>query len=185
MKKQLLLLVMMLLPILANANESGTCGESVTWNFEEATGTLTILGTGPMEDYMGYREGITWSNENNPFKEIGSKVKTVIINEGVSSIGGGAFVHCYDLSSISIPNSVTSIGDVSFNGCSKLSEISISDNVSYIGAEAFVGCSSLVSVNIPNSTTTIEVNAFASCSSLTSIEIPESVRASFTLFKIV
>ena len=33
------------------APTSGTCGENLTWNFDEATGTLTIEGSGRMEDY--------------------------------------------------------------------------------------------------------------------------------------
>ena len=52
MKKQLLLLVMALLPMVAMADDSGECGENVTWTYEEATHTLTISGEGPMEPSM-------------------------------------------------------------------------------------------------------------------------------------
>ena len=30
---------------------TGTCGENAKWGFKEATGELTIIGTGKMEDY--------------------------------------------------------------------------------------------------------------------------------------
>ena len=51
MKKQLLLFMMMLLPMVVNADQSGTCGNNVTWNYEEAKMTLTITGKGPIDDY--------------------------------------------------------------------------------------------------------------------------------------
>lgn len=176
MKKQVLLLIMMLLPMVASADESGSCGESVTWNFEEATGTLTISGTGPMEDYMGCTEGSTWSKEDiHPFREIGPKIKFVTVNEGVSTIGGGIFAFCPNLISISIPNSVTSIGDVAFCGCSKLSGITISNNISYIGARAFSDCSSIESISIPQTLNFIGRNAFQNCSGLTTLIIPKGI----------
>ena len=48
MKKQLILFLMMLLPMAAWADDSGTCGENITWTYEEATQTLTISGSGDM-----------------------------------------------------------------------------------------------------------------------------------------
>ena len=70
----------------------------------------------------------------------------------VTCIGDGAFVECYDLTSIVFPLSVT-----------------------YIGYCAFGNCTSLTSIKIPNSVTSIEDYAFGNCTSLTSIEIPSSV----------
>lgn len=46
MKKQLLFLVLMLLPLVANADRSGTCGNNLAWTYIEATQTLTISGWG-------------------------------------------------------------------------------------------------------------------------------------------
>ena len=156
--KQLFSLMMMLLTIAANANESGSCGESVTWDFEEATSTLTISGTGPMEDYMGLTESILWSKGDiHPFREIGPKIKYI------STIGGGIFAFCPNLISISIPNSVTSIGDVAFSGCSMLSEISISNTIMYLGNQAFCNCSSLESISIPQTLNYIGEHTFYQC----------------------
>lgn len=46
-------LVMTLLPttVFAAASTSGTCGNSAMWSFDSATGTLTISGSGRMDDY--------------------------------------------------------------------------------------------------------------------------------------
>lgn len=55
MKKLFLFLALLLLPLLASADENGECGDGVTYSFEEETGTLTISktgeGTGKMTDY--------------------------------------------------------------------------------------------------------------------------------------
>ena len=51
MRKQILLFILTLLPMFANADKSGTCGENLTWTYEEATKTLTISGSGEMTDY--------------------------------------------------------------------------------------------------------------------------------------
>ena len=130
MKKQLLLLMMMLLPMMAYAYTFGTCGKNVTWTLVESTGTLTISGSGAMKDY-GYYADVPWYN----FR---TKILTVIIEDGVTSIGDGAFSSC-GLTSVTIPNSVTSIGNSAFFGCRSLTSVTIGNSVTSIGNEAFYG----------------------------------------------
>jgi len=93
----------------------------------------------------------------------------------VTSIGNSAFVSCYGLTSVTIPNSVTSIGNTAFFNCSGLTSVTIPNSVTSIGDEAFRGCSGLTSVDIPNSVTSIANSAFCGCSGLTSVDIPNSV----------
>ena len=106
---------------------------------------------------------------------VGSGVSEVVIPEGVTSIGGGAFHGCSALSSVHIPEGVTSIGIYAFDGCSALSSVHIPEGVTSIGDFAFWGCSSLSSVHVPPSLTSIGSDAFRGCSSLPSISIPSSV----------
>ena len=100
-------------------------------------------------------------------------VDNVVYN--VTSIGREAFVGCYDLTSITIPNSVTSIGVGAFSHCTGLTSITIPNSVTSIGEWAFSGCTSLTSITIPSSVTSIEHCAFSGCTGLTSITIPNSV----------
>ena len=93
----------------------------------------------------------------------------------VTAIGYGAFMNCYSLTSVNIPNSVTSIGELAFDDCSSLTSVNIPNSITSIGEGAFQYCSSLTSVNIPNSVTSIGWGAFHSCSSLTSVTIPNSI----------
>ena len=108
---------------------SGTCGADLTWSLDN-TGTLTISGTGKMDnDY-----------NTSPWDSVKSSIKTVKIESGVTSIESRAFNGCSSLTSIVIPNSVTSIDDSAFYGCSSLTSINIPDSVKSIGNSAFSGC---------------------------------------------
>ncbi len=104
-----------------------------------------------------------------------SGLTSVIIGDGVTSIGSDAFYNCSSLTSVKIGDSVTSIGWSAFDGCSSLTSVVIPDSVTSIGEGAFYGCSSLTSVVIPDSVTSIGSYAFYNCNSLTSIVIPDSV----------
>ena len=163
MKKQLLLFLLMMLPMVVMANKSGSCGNGVTFQLDEATGVLTISKTGDGNGEM------TGSWEEN------SIIRTVIIEDGVTSICGWAFAGCTSLNSIQIPNSVTSIGNSTFYNCISLTSIRIPNGVISIGDGAFEKCTSLTSVVTPNSVTSIGQSAFRNCNGLTSINIGNSV----------
>ena len=129
---------------------SGNCGangSNVTWKLT-SDGTLTISGTGKMYDYMHWYS-------------LRSQVKSVIIEDGVTTIGDCAF-DCWDaLTSVTLPDSVTTIGNQAFDDCTSLTSITIPSSVTSIENYAFGGCVSLTSVTIPSSVTKIGNYAFA------------------------
>ena len=104
-----------------------------------------------------------------------TSLTSVTIGNGVTTIGMWAFAYCTSLTSITIPDNVTSIGGGAFDGCTSLTSIIIPDGVTSIGSFAFYGCTSLTSITIPDSVTSIGNYAFDGCTSLTSITIPSSV----------
>jgi len=114
----------------------GICGDNLIWTLDE-NGVLVISGTGDMYDY---------SFDTSPFYK-NTDIKTVIIEEGVTSIGKYAFNFCSQMSEIIIPATVTTIGEDAFSWCIQMSEISIPANVTYIG-EIFDNCSSLESITV-------------------------------------
>ena len=100
---------------------------------------------------------------------------SVVIPDGVTSIGNSAFYSCDSLTSVTIGNSVTSIGDYAFSYCSVLTSIIIGNGVTSIGNHAFNYCTFLTSIVIPDSVTSIGDDAFYNCESLTSIIIGNGV----------
>ena len=155
MKKQLLLLVMLLLPTIVLADKSGTCGDNLTWTLDESTGTLTIEGSGTMKDYSSI-------NNQAPWYGIRTKIIKVVIDDGANNIGNWAFSNCSNLTTVSIPNSVSWIGERSFYRCG-LTSVMVGNNVSTIGKYAFASCTKLTSVTIPNCMWFIDEGAFENC----------------------
>ena len=169
--------------------------------------------------------------ENGVLKKYKGPGGDVIIPDGVTSIKGefpdGAFSDCECLTSVVIPNGVTSIGEFAFSGCERLTRVVIPDSVTTIerfafsgcpaatfriseaaanraenfviengvlteyhgpggdvvipagvmriGSSAFCGCECLTSVMIPESVISIEDSVFSGCIRLTSVVIPETV----------
>ena len=193
MKRQLLLLLTALLPLMANAYDAEINGIYYDFWGDEATVTYG-------------------SAEYSGAKVIPSSVTYNSKTYSVTSIGNWAFSSCSGLTSVTIPNSVTSIGWGAFSGCSGLTSVTIPNSVTSINMEAFKGCSGLTSVHIsdleawckitfnggtsnpliyahhlflngdeikdlviPNSVTSIAFSVFSYCSGLTSVTIPNSV----------
>ena len=167
------LMLVMLTATTAWADDSGTCGaagneNNVTWSFVSSTQTLTISGSGPMADFSNV-------NEDQPWKDYRDNITSVVIGDGVTTIGKNAFYLLKVLNSpVTIPSGVTSIGEQAFRKCEALPSVTIPAGVTSIGNYAFQKCESLTSIIIPNSVTTIGNNAFSS-SGLTSVIIPSSV----------
>jgi len=171
-------------------------GSGVTWQLTEntddpSTYTLTIRGSGAMEDYLmsghqpwrSFRDQITSVVVSPGVTSIGnlaftrfSKLIHVDIADSVVSIGEGVFSECSSLTNITVPQSVTYIGVNAFDSCTNLSSITLStNNITSIRPHTFSGCSELSSIVIPDGVTSIQSGAFFNCTKLTSITIPGSV----------
>ena len=151
-----------------NPIESGTTG-NLSWTLTD-NGTLTIKGNGAMPDYEFQHSGV-----ESPWYSYQNKIKTVVIEHGVTNIGNDVFFFCTNLKSITISNSVTNIGDYAFSGCHSLTNVTIPNSVTSIGKDAFSYCSNLTSIIIPNSVTNIGEGVFYNCSGLKSITFPNNV----------
>lgn len=145
---------------------SGTCGENLTWALED--GVLTITGTGAMFDYAEWWEE---DGELAPWPQ--DSISSVIIEEGVTSIGANAF-YLSNLNSVSIADSVTSIGSNAFYYCASLTEVTLPRNLTEAGSNAF-SWTGLYSVTIPGSLKTIGSGMFGFCQQLQSVVIEEGV----------
>ena len=139
-KKLLSILALLCLTVTsAWADDSGTCGTSLTWSYVESTHTLTISGTGAMADF-GYME--------TPWYGYRTDITNIVIEDGVTTIGEYAFIECENLTTVTIPNNVTSIGYMAFLGCYSLKTVTIGSGVTSIGKSAFESCNSLTEITV-------------------------------------
>ena len=104
----------------ATVTASGSCGENATYTVD-SEGTLTISGTGPMEDYPGM---------NTPW--LVYNIKAVVVEEGITTIGACAFAGFKTLVSVKLPDTVTTIDYDAFAGCDSLASVTIPNSVKTI-----------------------------------------------------
>ena len=107
----------------SSALASGTCGDDLTWVLSE-DGVLTISGTGEMYDYT--TSYLPTSSGTVPWYSYKSNyIESIVIEEGVTSVGNYAFYYCPKLISAVLPDSLTIIGDNAFDSCSDLVSVDL------------------------------------------------------------
>ena len=97
----------------------GADGDNLIWTLDD-DGTLTISGTGSMENYSYTATYVNDRYVNLTTAPWGEKITSVDIEYGVTNIGDYAFCGCGSLTSVIIPCSVTCIGKSVFSGCRNL-----------------------------------------------------------------
>ena len=109
------------------------CGDDLTWSY--ADGTLTISGTGEMDDYEAdapwaahkdditkvVLEGVTYVGAN-AFNDYDA-IKEVDFGTALKELGAKAFRSCEGLTAVAMPKSFKIFGEESFNACANLKEI--------------------------------------------------------------
>lgn len=176
---RLLFAALLLLALCIGASAAGTsgkCGPSAYWSFDSSTGTLTISGSGAMEDYeygndypwMDYRDSIQTIVIGDQITQIGRNAfpwtacSTIKFGKNVWSIGERAFLECRNLNGdLTIPDSVQTIGDNAFEGCTGLTgKLTLGNGLQTIGFNAFYDCPFSGDLVIPDSVTMIGIQAF-------------------------
>ena len=162
-----LLAAALLLPVVGQAQ----------FTFTTNNGAITITG------YTGRNRDVVIPDKINflPVTSIGdlafrsARIINILIPNGITSIGYGAFYNCTKLTSITIPNSVTNIGAGAFTFCDGLSRVSLPDSIAKINDQVFFACTSLLNVTIPDSVTSIGRDVFNGCLSLTNVTLGSNV----------
>lgn len=155
------------------------CGENVTAtlsrnNDGDGTYTMTIRGTGPMENYDFL------SCRDMPWRDAIPKIKRLIVDDGVTSLGD-CVLHGFDgehdaesLEEVTLPEGLTYLGNYAFFGAAKLKSITLPSTLTTIGLAAFDECAGLTDITIPSNVKTIKEGAFGG-TGLTSVTIPDKV----------
>ena len=150
---------------------SGVCGENLTWSFEPESeesgsrGCLIIQGSGAMSDF---------DNGTAPWFDYRKELREVILPNGLTSIGNGAFENCEVLDVVAnLPDGLTSIGNRAFSNCTAL-RLNLPKGLTHIGERAFNNCTALSSLTLPAATTDVVAFAFAGCTKLEQVILPET-----------
>lgn len=157
MKKELVLFVMMLLPLVASAELKEIDG--IFYNLEHDTKTAEVTNGKVYSGEIEIPESFTYENE------------TYIVN----SIGDFAFYECTSLTSIILPERLQSVGNSAFSGCSSISNLTIPSNVTIIGNRCFSACSQLNGIILPSKLVSVGDYCFNGCVALSDITIPNGV----------
>ena len=104
-----------------------------------------------------------------------SRLTSLTLPVGITSIGYDAFAYCSGLTSLTLPAGITSIGEYAFYGCSGLTSLTLPAGITEIGESTFSDCSGLTSLTLPDGITSIGISAFAYCSGLTSLTLPAGI----------
>lgn len=106
----------------------GNCGNDITWKLN-SEGSLIFSGVGNMFDFA--------NQQSSPWGEYVHDIADIVIEDGITGIGTGAFRSLYNLEEVTIPETVTAIGAGAFWECLALEKITIPESVTNIGENAF------------------------------------------------
>lgn len=128
-------------PITVKKSEAGSIG-NINWKISSDS-VLTISGKGKIPAFYV---------EKAPWYEYKSRIKKIVIESGITSIGNSAFDDCTNVCSVSISETVDTISAFSFNN-TKLTELYIPASVKFIDSYAFrsIACLSTIEVDKRNS----------------------------------
>lgn len=159
------------LKVLTQFNKSS---DGLAWRIDQKSNTLFIRGNQAMDDYKDKRP---------PWEPYKSAIHSIVLLEGVRSIGSDAFTEYDELQSVDIPTSVELMDSNPFIRCPKLSTFHISPQNSNFttmpNALLSKNGSTLLLFNeftkIPSGITTFAGKLFYSRRELVSIAIPETL----------
>lgn len=150
-----------------NTGQSNIKWEIVDSNDDGMDDTLVISGNGDMEKYDGAKY--------TPWYPYANNISSIIIENGVTSVGMCSFKDFKNLENISFGNSVKIIGQDAFENCVSIKTITIPDGVIKIEGDSFGGCSSLEKIVIPDTVTDIGMRAFYDCKKLTYVKMSKNL----------
>lgn len=178
MKKLIGILIALVLIFteLPNTAFAGTvtsrCGSDATWQYDEATHTLTISGSGDMYDYVLSSSSDGQYHTNAPWDSLRGEVKNLNVEATINRIGNYAFYNFSQLKNLTLD--IPIIGRAAFHMCD-LEQVVLSSGVTAIESYAFDGCNDMKYLFLPNTLKSIEVGAFHCCEALESIILPNSL----------
>ena len=176
--------------------KQNNCGANVYYRF--SNNTLTIFGKGVMKNCFTK----TTANMNignavrvRSYPKYISKVVNIVVENGVSKIGNGAFAcmpklktakiqgnlgiaalwGCTNLEKVTYTNGKGTMGFACFGNCKKLRNMVIAEGVSSMNRSCFAGCTKLKTIELPTTLKVVGETSFHSCTSLRTVTVKGKV----------
>lgn len=172
--------------------KQNNCGTNVYYRF--SNNTLTIFGKGAMKNcFTGSftSKNIKSKIKNRIYQKYASKVVNVVVEQGVTKIGNGAFAcmpklktaqiqgtlgtaafwGCANLEKVTYTNGKGTMGFACFGECKKLKNMVIAEGVSSMDRSCFAGCTKLKTIELPTTLKVVGETTFHSCSSLRTVTV--------------
>ena len=156
--RRLSLTLLSLLVALGLFAQRGTCGNGISWKLTD--GTLTISGNGEMNDFS--------SSQRPSWDVYKDDITKVIIETGVTNVGGYAFENYTNLRQVELAEGIEIIGSTAFSGCEGIGLLTLPQSIREIGSNAFYGLG-ISALTIPEGLETISTAAFGNCKNLTTV----------------
>lgn len=96
------------------------CGDRAAYLLDEATGIMTIYGSGKIDDISNYYGG---GSKFSPFVKVKKNVKHLVITDGITSLGKYSFCEFTNLETVELPNADIELGIAAFEKCTNLRSV--------------------------------------------------------------
>ena len=172
--------------------KQNNCGTNVYYRF--SNNTLTVFGKGAMKNcFTGSftSKNIKSKIKNRIYQKYASKVVNVVVEQGITKIGNGAFAcmpklktaqiqgtlgtaafwGCANLEKVTYINGKGTMGFACFGECKKLKNMVIAEGVSAMDRSCFAGCTKLKTIELPTTLKVVGETTFHSCSSLRTVTV--------------
>ncbi len=146
----------------------GTIGD-VTYTLT-SDGVFTLSGTGATANHSN-----ATGSDPSPWAAYLNQITTLVVEEGVTTVGNNLFRDAVNLKTVFLSNTVTIIGEACFRDCTSLRSVTLPDSLTTLKRVAFFGCTALEEVVIAGTYTQLADKLFTKCTSLQKIIIPSSV----------
>mgnify|MGYP002857571121 CR=1 FL=1 len=138
-------------------------------------------------DLTGWTNFLNDQNANrnrSPFFD-NQDIRTLVVSDGITTLGTFAFTYCSNLASASLPNTLTKIGRNAFASLATdvygLTAISIPSGVTEIGQYAFAN-TQITSLTIPHLVATVGTHVCNKCTDLTTVRYEGAIIGAYMFF---
>lgn len=148
----------------------------ISWTLS-SDGVLTLSGRGavPAAEFRTAENAPGEAWYESPWHAHRDSIRSLTLEEGITSVGDRAFDGCLYLESVSFPSTLRSVGYAAFRRTG-LTALTLPDAVTDIGGHAFAGCWKLETADLGGSAARVGAFAFYQDEALTAVSLPASLR---------